>query len=162
MDTENVFIEIISQLCFGGYGDPKEAVIKTLFSTIFLDKSSTDVIDPETYTIPAIHSFLLKLLMDHKYVTILTIKWCYLISCSSEQVKTYLQGYLQKLKRGCTVAEQNVCLMTMQCLEVCRVYNKYIVIDIYCLPSSRIPLTKSWWNISLSVMTVATVIFLWH
>ena len=129
MDTENVFIEIISQLCFGGCGTPKEAVIKKLFSTIFLNKRSTDVIDPETYTIPAIHSFLLKLLMDRKYVTFLTIKWCYVISCSSEQVKTYLQGYLQKLKRGCTVAEQNVCLMIMQCLEVCTVHYKYKVRD---------------------------------
>ena len=68
-------MEVISNLCFGGYKLPEPDLIKMLMNTIFTEKeqdaslSTRDMTPYETNPdkIPVVRSFLLQLLLEHKY-----------------------------------------------------------------------------------------------
>lgn len=68
------FMELVSSLCFGGTIPPEPELIEMLINTVFNEKegSSTQSLTPYDDTkvdkIPTIRSFLLQLLLEHKYV----------------------------------------------------------------------------------------------
>ena len=66
----NFFLEIISNLCFGGEAAPESKLIKMLLDTVFAE--STQELTPYKQVkpdkSPTIRSFLLQLLMEHRYL----------------------------------------------------------------------------------------------
>ena len=77
-------MEIVSNLCFGRRKLPEPDLIKMLMDTVFTEKepeaetSSMYTRDMTPYEadpdqVPVIRSFLLQLLLEHKYVCALTL-----------------------------------------------------------------------------------------
>ena len=69
------FMEIVSQLCFGGRVAPEPDLIKMLLNNIFTEKTDstrelTPYKDDKPDKIPTIRSFLLQLLLEHRHVPI--------------------------------------------------------------------------------------------
>ena len=74
------FMEIVSNLCFGGQKPPEPDLIKMLMDTVFTEKKqeletvSLDTRDMTPYQddpddqVPVVRSFLLQLLLEHKLV----------------------------------------------------------------------------------------------
>lgn len=64
------FLQIVSNLCFGGDIAPESKLIKMLLGTMFAE--STQELTPyskvKTDEVPTIRSFLLQLLLEHRYV----------------------------------------------------------------------------------------------
>jgi hypothetical protein len=68
-------MEVVSNLCFGGHKPPEPDLIKMLMNTIFTEKEqdaslrTRDMTPYETNPdkIPVVRSFLLQLLLEHKY-----------------------------------------------------------------------------------------------
>ena len=68
-------MEVVSNLCFGGHKPPEPDLIKMLMNTIFTEKQDDAALytrdmtpyqaDPDQ--IPVVRSFLLQLLIEHKY-----------------------------------------------------------------------------------------------
>jgi hypothetical protein len=66
------FMEVVFELCFGGRAAPEPALIKLLLNTVFVEKTdSTQELTPyknaKADKIPIIRSFLLHLLLEHRY-----------------------------------------------------------------------------------------------
>lgn len=63
------FMELVSTLCFGGEVAPESQLIKMLLDTIFAEstKELTPYKEVKVDKIPTIRSFLLQLLMEHRY-----------------------------------------------------------------------------------------------
>ena len=67
-------MEVVSNLCFGGHKPPEPDLIKMLMDTVFTAKEdSVDTRDMTPYDVdadqvPVVRSFLLQLLLEHKYV----------------------------------------------------------------------------------------------
>ena len=66
------FMEVVFELCFGGRAAPEPALIKMLLNTVFVDKTDstqelTPYKDAKADKIPVIRSFLLQLLLEHRY-----------------------------------------------------------------------------------------------
>lgn len=78
-------MEVVSNLCFGGHKPPEPDLIKMLMDTVFTEKKQAAVEDVSVDTrdmtpyqadpdqIPVVRSFLLQLLLEHKYVA--TCDW---------------------------------------------------------------------------------------
>ena len=71
------FMEVISSLCFGGVGVPEPQLVKLLLDTVFIDsvdeQISTKDLTPykgEQDSVPVIRSFILQLLLEHRFVII--------------------------------------------------------------------------------------------
>lgn len=67
------FMEIVSQLCFGGRAAPEPDLIKMLLNNVFIKKTDstqelTPYKDDKADKIPTIRSFLLQLLLEHRHV----------------------------------------------------------------------------------------------
>ena len=67
------FMEIVSQLCFGGRAAPEPDLIKMLLNNVFIEKTDstqelTPYEDDKADKIPTIRSFLLQLLLEHRHV----------------------------------------------------------------------------------------------
>ena len=67
------FMEVVSELCFGGRAAPEPDVVKMLLNTVFVEKTDstqelTPYKDDKADKIPTIRSFLLQLLLEHRYV----------------------------------------------------------------------------------------------
>ena len=69
------FMEVVSNLCFGGHKPPEPDLIKMLMNTVFTerkeDASALDTRDMTPYQadpdqVPVVRSFLLQLLLEHK------------------------------------------------------------------------------------------------
>lgn len=70
------FMELVSDLCFKSQGTPEPALIKLLFDIIFIENDDctqelTPYNDDKFDTIPTIRSFLLQLLLEHRYALLL-------------------------------------------------------------------------------------------
>ena len=66
------FREVVFELCFGGRAPPEPALIKMLLNTVFVEKTDstqelTPYKDAKVDKIPVIRSFLLQLLLEHRY-----------------------------------------------------------------------------------------------
>ena len=69
-------MELISTLCFGAHLPPEPAVIKILINTVFTKQQELEVgtrdfspyHETKSDEVPVIRSFLLQLLLEHKYV----------------------------------------------------------------------------------------------
>ena len=66
------FMEVVFELCFGGRAAPEPALIKMLLNTVFVEKTDstqelTPYKDAKADKIPVIRSFLLQLLLEHRY-----------------------------------------------------------------------------------------------
>ena len=67
------FMEMVSELCFKGHVAPEPALIKILLDIVFMEKDEpttqdlTPYKDGKTDKIPTIRSFLLQLLLEHRY-----------------------------------------------------------------------------------------------
>ena len=66
------FMHVVSELCFGGQAAPEPALIRMLLNTVFVEKcDSTQELTPykddNADNIPVIRSFLLQLLLEHRY-----------------------------------------------------------------------------------------------
>ena len=69
------FMELVSELCFGGRAAPEPDLVKILLDTVFVEKSDstqelTPYKDDKADKIPTIRSFLLQLLLEHRYVLV--------------------------------------------------------------------------------------------
>ena len=67
------FMEVVSELCFVGQTAPEPALIKMLLNTVFVEKTDstqelTPYKDAKADKIPTIRSFLLQLLLEHRYI----------------------------------------------------------------------------------------------
>ena len=67
------FMEVVSQLCFGEQAAPEPDLVKLLLNTVFIEKTDstqelTPYKDDRADKIPTIRSFLLQLLLEHRYV----------------------------------------------------------------------------------------------
>lgn len=65
------FLELVSELCFGGQGAPEPNLIKMLLDTVFVEKNDstqelTPYKDDKADKVPTIRSFLLQLLLQHR------------------------------------------------------------------------------------------------
>jgi hypothetical protein len=69
-------MEVVSNLCFGGHKPPEPDLIKMLMNAVFTEKkedaSALDTRDMTPYQadpdqVPVVRSFLLQLLLEHKY-----------------------------------------------------------------------------------------------
>ena len=70
------FMELVSSLCFGGEAAPEPALVKMLLDTVFVEKNDstqdlTPYKDDKADKVPTIRSFLLQLLLEHRYITII-------------------------------------------------------------------------------------------
>ena len=71
-------MEVISNLCFGGHKPPEPDLIKMLMKTIFTEKEQDASLSTREMTpyetnpdkIPVVRSFLLQLLLEHKYALV--------------------------------------------------------------------------------------------
>ena len=67
------FIELVSDLCFKGRTAPEPSLIKMLLDTVFTEKDELSTQELTPYKddiadeIPTIRSFLLQLLLEHRY-----------------------------------------------------------------------------------------------
>ena len=66
------FMELVSSLCFGGEASPEPALVKMLLDTVFVEKNDstqelTPYRDDKADKVPTIRSFLLQLLLEHRY-----------------------------------------------------------------------------------------------
>ena len=67
------FMEVVSELCFKGQVPPETDLIKMLLDTVFMEKDEPSTQDLTPYKdgkadkIPTIRSFLLQLLLEHRY-----------------------------------------------------------------------------------------------
>ena len=74
-------MEVVSNLSFGGHKPPEADLIKMLMSTIFAEKKQDASLSTRDMTpyeadpdhVPVVRSFLLQLLLEHKYVLVLII-----------------------------------------------------------------------------------------
>ena len=67
------FMEVVSELCFGGRAAPEPDLVKMLLNNVFVEKNDstqelTPYKDDKADKIPTIRSFLLQLLLEHRYV----------------------------------------------------------------------------------------------
>ena len=68
-------MEVISSLCFGGVGVPEPQLVKLLLDTVFINSKDEDHLSTRDLTpyegehdsIPVIRSFLLQLLLEHRF-----------------------------------------------------------------------------------------------
>ena len=69
-------MEVVSNLCFGGHKPPEPDLIKILMDTVFTAKEDSvgtramTPYDGDADQVPVVRSFLLQLLLEHKYVYI--------------------------------------------------------------------------------------------
>ena len=150
------FMELVSTLCFGTHSAPEPSLIEMLINTVFTERQETEVgtrefspyHEAKSDKVPVIRSFLLQLLLEHKWVAnyLATTTWWFqgqkldympwcpyepspLLFCSTEKVKEYLEYYFYKSQQAFTDKEvdQNLCLLCIQCFEVsnsmCRVHT---------------------------------------
>ena len=69
-------MEVVSNLCFGGHKPPEPDLIKMLMDTVFTEKSESMEVETRDITpyqvdpddVPVVRSFLLQLLLEHKYI----------------------------------------------------------------------------------------------
>ena len=72
------FMEVVSELCFRGQAIPETPLVKMLLDTVFKEdddsEASTQDLTPykddQADTIPTIRSFLLQLLLEHRYIIV--------------------------------------------------------------------------------------------
>ena len=68
----NFFMEVVSSLCFGGSQVPESELLKSLVDTIVCDGQTRELTpygtDTKADKIPTIRSFVLQLLLEHRYV----------------------------------------------------------------------------------------------
>ena len=68
------FMEMVSELCFKGHVPPEPKLIEMLLDVVFLEKDEPSTQDLTPYKdgkadkIPTIRSFLLQLLLEHRYL----------------------------------------------------------------------------------------------
>ena len=77
-----LYAEVVSTLCFGQSGAPEDELVKMLLDTVFPEPEEGTEVNPGTRNFtpfalkpvipsdekPILHSFLLQLLLEHKYV----------------------------------------------------------------------------------------------
>ena len=72
------FMEVVSEFCFKGDKAPEPDLVKMLLDTVFMEKDEvttqelTPYKDEKTDKIPTIRSFLLQLLLEHRYNILVT------------------------------------------------------------------------------------------
>lgn len=72
---QRFFMEIISNLCFKGQSAPEPDLVKMLLDTVFMERDQLHTQDLTPYKddksagdkIPTVRSFLLQLLLEHRY-----------------------------------------------------------------------------------------------
>ena len=84
------FMEVVFELCFGGRAAPEPALIKMLLNMVFVEKTdSTQELTPyknaKADKIPIIRSFLLQLLLEHRYRDTYLDRVCMVIDLSCIQ-----------------------------------------------------------------------------
>ena len=74
------FMEVVSSLCFGGVGVPEPQLVKLLLDTVFINSDEEQVttqdLTPyqgEQDSVPVIRSFILQLLLEHRFVDTLGV-----------------------------------------------------------------------------------------
>ena len=144
MHCKSFFMELVSSLCFGGTTPPEPALIKSLLDIVFTERQGTKKFTFSSKTkgdaVPIIRSFLLQLLLEHKYVwvlhcfvhcvcfySLLLVIFSRSFLCSVDQVKSHLQEYFDRSRQAMQESEhvqaseaidQNLCLLCIQCFEV--------------------------------------------
>lgn len=66
------FMELVSDLCFGGKAAPEPDLIKMLLDNVFVKESTQELTpykDDKADKIPTIRSFILQLLLEHRCIT---------------------------------------------------------------------------------------------
>ena len=123
-------MEIVSNLCFGGHKPPEPDLIKMLMNTVFTERKQDAALDTRDMTpyqadpdqIPVVRSFLLQLLLEHKYDYSYSNMADYniiLLLFSSEQVKEHLKDYFSKSHQAFgKQTDRGLCLLCIQCFEV--------------------------------------------
>lgn len=69
------FMEVVSDLCFKGQAPPEPDLVKMLLNTVFVEKDEVSIStkdltpykDEKIDKVPTIRSFLLQLLLEHRY-----------------------------------------------------------------------------------------------
>lgn len=139
------FMELVASLCFGGNEAPESKLIELLLDSVYnVEKEEPSTQDLTPYKefkadkVPTIRSFLLQLLLEHRYA-IYTGNYYYntsysLMQYSMEQVRGHLKVYFDKSQ--CVLAgqeasiDQNLCLLIIQCFEVCKyLWNRHTIIE---------------------------------
>ena len=87
------FMELVSDLCFGGQAVPEPNLIKMLLDRVFIEKNDstqelTPYKDDRADKIPTIRSFLLQLLLEHRcksacYTSIILCHLNILVDCTA-------------------------------------------------------------------------------
>ena len=73
-------MEVVSNLCFSGHKPPEPELIKMLMNTVFTEKKQDASLGTRDMTpyqadpdhVPVVRSFLLQLLLEHKYVLVVS------------------------------------------------------------------------------------------
>ena len=149
----NFFIEVVSSLCFGQATAPEDELIEMLLNIVFTEQAEkrggedgegarqgTRDLTPykqKSDDKPIIRSFLLQLLLEHKYVShvmtqdrtfLISSPFVYMCMHSSEVVKGHLKTYFNRCQQalvGGVGVDHELCLLCTQCFEVQLIHSLY-------------------------------------
>ena len=121
------FLQLVSNLCFGSDIAPESKLIKMLLDTVFAESTHelTPYSEVKPDKVPTIRSFLLQLLLEHRYLSMVQYYDYYYngyhnIMYSTSDIREHMNEYFS---RSCYVlsgkqADQDLYLLMIKCLEV--------------------------------------------